>query len=45
MSGDYEKLEINQPNNTYLKKIRRLYFWSDEMINEIEDKKNNISTV
>ena len=44
MSGDYETLEINQPKVTYSQKrfennTERL----DELINQIEDMKNNIS--
>jgi len=44
MSGDYETLEINQPKISYFKNRpennkKRL----DELINEIEDMKNNIS--
>ena len=44
MSGVYETLEINQPNITYLKKRSEdNTCWLDEMINKIEDMKNNIS--
>ena len=44
MSGDYETLEINQPKIIYFQKrsesnTERL----DELINQIEDMKNNIS--
>ena len=44
MSGDYETLEINQPNITYFQK-RADYNTEclDELINQIEDMKNNIS--
>ena len=43
MSGDFETLEINQPKIKYLKpedNTKRL----DELINNIEDMKNKIST-
>ena len=44
MSGDYETLEINQPKISYLKKRSEdNTLWLDEMINKIEDMKNNIS--
>ena len=44
MSGDYETLEINQPKISYLKKRSQdNTLWLDEMINKIEDMKNNIS--
>tara|TARA_B100001989_G_C24208692_1_gene301958 strand:- start:16 stop:159 length:144 start_codon:yes stop_codon:yes gene_type:complete len=44
MSGDYETLEINQPNITYLKqRSENNAEWLDELINQIEDMKNNIS--
>ena len=44
MSGDYETLEINQPNITYSKKrSENNTEWLDELINQIEDMKNNIS--
>ena len=43
MSGDYETLEINQPKISYLKKRSDdNTLWLDEMINKIEDMKNNI---
>ena len=43
MSGDYETLEINQPKISYLKKRSEdNTLWLDEMINKIEDMKNNI---
>ena len=44
MSGDYETLEINQPNITYFqKRTENNKEWLDELINQIEDMKNNIS--
>ena len=44
MSGDYETLEINQPNITYLqKRSENNTEWLDELINRIENMKNNIS--
>ena len=44
MSGDYETLEIIQPKITYLKKTSENNTkWLDELINQIEDMKNNIS--
>ena len=44
MSGDYETLEINQPKISYLKKRSEDdTLWLDEMINKIEEMKNNIS--
>ena len=44
MSGDYETLEINQPKISYFKKISENNTeWLDELINQIEDMKNNIS--
>ena len=43
MSGDYETLEINQPKISYLKKRSEdNTLCLDEMINKIEDMKNNI---
>ena len=41
MSGDFETLEINQPKITYLKPKDNTE-WLDELINNIEDMKNNI---
>ena len=42
MSGDYEKLERNQPKITYLqKRFENNTEWLDELINQIEDLKNN----
>ena len=44
MSGDYETLEINQPNiKYYQKRSANNSEWLDELINQIEDMKNNIS--
>ena len=44
MSGDYEALEINQPNMPYFqKRSEKNTEWLDELINQIEDMKNNIS--
>ena len=44
MSGDYETLEINQPKITYLQKSSENNTeWLDELINQIEVMKNNIS--
>ena len=44
MSGDYETLEINQPKISYFQKTSENYTkWLNELINQIEDMKNNIS--
>jgi len=44
MSGDYETLEINQPNIKYFqKRSENNTEWLDELINKIEEMKNNIS--
>ena len=44
MSGDYETLEINQPNIKYFqKRSENDTEWLDELINKIENMKNNIS--
>ena len=44
MSGDYETLEINQPNIRYFqKRSKKNTEWLDELINQIEDTKNNRS--
>ena len=44
MSGDYETLEINQPKITYFqKRSKNNTEWLDDLINQIEDMKNNIS--
>ena len=44
MSGDYETLEINQPKITYFqKRSTNNTEWLDELINQIEDMKKNIS--
>ena len=44
MSGDYETLEINQPKISYFhKRSEDNTEWLDDLINKIEDMKNNIS--
>ena len=44
MSGDYETLEMNQPNIKYFeKRAENDTEWLDELINQIEYMKNNIS--
>ena len=44
MSGDYETLEVNQPKISYFKKISEdNTLWLEEIINKIEDMKNNTS--
>ena len=44
MSGDYETLECNQPKISYFqKKSENNEEWLDNLINKIEDMKNNIS--
>ena len=44
MGGDYETLEINQPNITYFQKIPENNTEQlEKLINQIEDMKNNIS--
>ena len=44
MSGDYETLERNQPKISYFqKKSENNTEWLDNLINKIEDMKNNIS--
>ena len=44
MSGDFETLEINQPKVSYFKKrLEQNTEWLDELINKIEDMKNEIS--
>ena len=44
MSGDFETLEINQSKITYFqKRSENNTEWLDELINQIEDMKNNIS--
>ena len=44
MSGDYETLEKNQPKISYFKKRSEdNTLWLNEMINKIEDMKNNVS--
>tara|TARA_B100000886_G_scaffold13500_1_gene8765 strand:- start:407 stop:550 length:144 start_codon:yes stop_codon:yes gene_type:complete len=43
MSGDYETLETNQPKITYSQKRSENNIEGlDELINQIEDMKNNI---
>ena len=43
MIGDYETLERNQPKISYFqKKSEDNTLWLNEMINKIEDMKNNI---
>ena len=44
MSGDYETLERNQPKISYFKKKSDdNTLWLNEMINKIENIKNNVS--
>ena len=44
MSGDHETLENNQPKISYFKnRSESNTEWLDELINKIEDMKNNIS--
>ena len=44
MSGDFETLERNQPKISYFKKRSEdNTLWLKEMINKIEDMKNNVS--
>ena len=44
MSGDYETLEKNQPKISYFQKSpENNTEWLDELINQIENMKNNIS--
>ena len=44
MSGDYETLEKNQPKITYFQKVSENNTeWLDELINQIDNMKNNIS--
>ena len=44
MSGDYETLKFNQPKIRYFqKRSENDTEWLDELINQIEDMKNNIS--
>ena len=44
MSGDFETLDINQPKISYFqKRSDNNKEWLDELINKIEDMKNNIS--
>ena len=44
MSGDYQRLEINQPKISYFKKrYESNTEWLDELINKIDNMKSNIS--
>ena len=44
MSGDYETLEVNQPKISYFqKRYENNKEWLDQLINKIEEMKNNIS--
>ena len=44
ISGDFETLEINQQKISYLqKRSENNTEWLDQLINQIEDMKNNIS--
>ena len=44
MSGDYETLEMNQPNIKYFqKRAENNTEWLEALINQIENIKNNIS--
>ena len=44
MSGDYETLEINQPKIRYFQqRSENNTEWLDQLINKIEEMKNNIS--
>ena len=44
MSGDYETLELNQPKISYFKKRSEDNTeWLDDLINKIEDMKNDTS--
>ena len=44
MSGDYETLERNQPKISYFEKSTEDYsLLLNEIINKIEDMKNNVS--
>ena len=44
MSGDYETLENNQPKISYFKKrSENNTEWLDDLINKIEEMKENIS--
>ena len=42
MSGNFEKLETNQPIISYLKNKKNTE-WLDALINEIKDMKNKLS--
>ena len=44
MSRDFETLEMNQPNFSYLKeRSENNKEWLDKLINKIEDMKNKIT--
>ena len=44
MSGDYETLETNQPKISYFqKRSKNNAKWLDELFNQIEEMKDNIS--
>ena len=44
MSGDFETLEINQPNISYFQKVSENNTeWLDELINKIEEMKKRIT--
>ena len=44
MSRDYKTIELNNPKIKYLqKRSENNTEWLDELINQIEDMKNNIS--
>ena len=46
MTGNYKTLEINQPKISYFqKRSEHNTKWLDEMINKIEEMKNEISEV
>ena len=46
MSGDYETLEINQPEISYFHKgSKSKTAWLEKLISEIEERKNKISRV
>ena len=46
MSGNYETLEINQPEISYFhKRSKSKKAWLQKLISEIEERKNKISRV
>ena len=46
MSGNYETLEINQPEISYFhKRSKSKTAWLQKLISEIEERKNKISQV